>query len=180
MKTLSDAVLINQYQKGETKAVTALVQRWHLQFIKLAFWIIKDIDAAKDIAQESWTIIFNKLDDLHEPNKFKSWAIRIVKTKSIDWVRARNREYYKLIQYHNTIKIKDYEPQADDLNIHNKLLKAIKTLSQEHQIVLQLFYRENYTLKEISSFLNISLGTTKSRLFYAREKLKNNFKTIKL
>ena len=53
-----------------------------------------------------------------------------------------------------------------------ELLKAIKKLPEQQQIVIRLFYVEDYTLKEISEILNISIGTAKSRLFHAREKLK--------
>jgi RNA polymerase sigma factor (sigma-70 family) len=52
------------------------------------------------------------------------------------------------------------------------LSKAIKTLPTKQQMVIKLFYVEEYSLKQISDLLNISLGTTKSRLFHAREKLK--------
>ena len=53
---LSDAVLIEKHQKGDTKAINYLVKRWHLKFCDLAFWIVKDSAVAKDIAQESWTM----------------------------------------------------------------------------------------------------------------------------
>jgi RNA polymerase sigma-70 factor (ECF subfamily) len=43
-------------------------------------------------------------------------------------------------------------------------------------MVIRLFYKENYTLKEISDLLQLSIGTTKSRLFHAREKLKTKLK----
>ena len=52
------------------------------------------------------------------------------------------------------------------------LLDAIKQLPVQQQEVLKLFYTEDYSLKEISQLLHISVGTTKSRLFHAREKLK--------
>ena len=52
------------------------------------------------------------------------------------------------------------------------LLKAIKTLPAHQQMVIRLFYAEDYSLKDISNTLNISEGTAKSRLYHAREKLK--------
>ena len=56
------------------------------------------------------------------------------------------------------------------------MLNAINRLPNHQKEVVRLFYIEAYSLKQISSLLKISLGTTKSRLFTAREKLK---KTIK-
>ena len=98
---LSDVALIEKYQKGDTKALNFLVRNWHLKFCNLAFWIVKDADVAKDIAQESWIIIIRKLETLRDSTKFKSWAISIVNRKAIDWIRANNRERIKLEQRFN-------------------------------------------------------------------------------
>ena len=181
VNNLSDAVLIEKYQKGDINALNHLVKKWHLKFCNLAFWIVKDADVAKDVAQESWSTIIHKLANLQEPKKFKSWAISIVNRKAIDWVRSNNRERNKLVKYFNESKKNDILSEVDDnSNIKKTLLNSIDKLSVEHQIVIRLFYKENYSLKEISEILSISVGTTKSRLFHAREKLKNILKTYKL
>lgn len=174
---LSDKILIEGCQKGDQKAISLLVQKWHVPFCKFAFWIVKDAAIAKDVAQESWTIIFNKLDTLQNPEKFKSWAIRIVNRKAIDFVRAKNRERYKLSKlFFETEKQHLTIEENDNSVLIEKLLNAIEELSIEQQMVVKLFYKESYSLKEISELLKISVGTTKSRLFYAREKLKTILK----
>ena len=53
---------------------------------------------------------------------------------------------------------------------------AVKLLPEHHQMVINLFYVEDYSLKQISEILSISVGTAKSRLFHAREKLKTIIK----
>ena len=174
---LSDAVLIEKYQKGDSTVLNLLVKKWHLKFCNLAFWIAKDADTAKDIAQESWTIIINKLNSLQDPEKFKSWSISIVNRRAIDWIRASNREQHKLMKHFNeSEKVDSFSDVEDNLSIKKALLKSIEKLSLEHQMVIRLFYKESYSLKEISEILKISIGTTKSRLFHAREKLKTILK----
>ena len=86
-KKITDVDLIGKHLSGDKLALPILVKRWHLYFCKLAFWIVKDADAAKDIAQESWITIIGNLNSLKEPGQFKSWAISIVNRKSIDWIR---------------------------------------------------------------------------------------------
>ena len=70
------------------------------------------------------------------------------------------------------------EPIGNDFYEKKKelILKVIKSLPLYQQNILQLFYVQDYSLKEISEILNISIGTAKSRLFYAREKLKTILK----
>ncbi|MEE9409276.1 MAG: RNA polymerase sigma factor [Polaribacter sp.] len=178
-KILSDAILIERYQKGDKKMISFLIKKWHLQFCNFAFWIVKDADLAKDIAQESWTIIINKLDNLKEPEKFKSWAISIVNRKAIDFLRAKQREQNKLQSLYFDSKTENIALEVNDNSVlKQKLASAIRKLSIEQQMVVKLFYIENYTLKEISKILKISIGTTKSRLFHAREKLKTKLKHI--
>lgn len=170
---ISDAELILAYQSGNTSAFTALVKRWHITFCNLAFWYVKDADVAKDIAQESWTIILRKIQDLNEPAKFKSWSISIVNRRAIDWLRSQQREHKKLHQFYDAGKgtrNEDVKEERQELRL--RLLKAIDDLPEDQQRVIRLFYTQNYTLKEISVLLNISVGTAKSRLFHAREKLK--------
>jgi RNA polymerase sigma-70 factor (ECF subfamily) len=67
------------------------------------------------------------------------------------------------------------EPKNEE-SIKKALLKAINELPIEQQQAIRLFYVEEYSLKEIGDLLNISVGTVKSRLFHAREKLKVQFK----
>jgi RNA polymerase sigma-70 factor (ECF subfamily) len=177
-KNITDAALVIAYQSGDRKALSQLVKRWHVSFCKFAYWYVKDGDIAKDIAQESWTVIIHKIKGLNEPKKFKSWAISIVNRKSIDWIRAQNSEGNKLQKFY-----KEHARESEDNNEENreilkkKLLEAIYNLSEDQQTVVKLFYTQNYSLKEISELLEISVGTTKSRLFHAREKLKTILKT---
>ena len=56
------------------------------------------------------------------------------------------------------------------------MFKSINSLSSKQQVIIKLFYNQNYKLKEISEILEISIGTAKSRLFHAREKLKTILK----
>lgn len=176
---ISDKELVLAYQSGDKIALNYLVKRWHLYFCKLSFYKVKDADIAKDIVQESWKIIFNKLYDLQEPEKFKSWAISIVNRKAIDWLRAHQRNESKLHRYSKEITEEPEESKevvSQEELLKRKLLEAIQKLSDEQQVVIRLFYTQSYTLKEISSLLKISVGTAKSRLFHAREKLKTIIK----
>ena len=166
-----DKILVLQFQSGDKKALPELVKRWHKQFCNKAYWLVKDKNVAKDIAQDSWKTIINKIDSLNDVNSFGGWAMRIVYTKSLDWLRAEAKEKLQQNEYYNTQDKFDAVIE-DNEQIKKALSKAIKTLPTKQQMVIKLFYVEEYSLKQISDLLNISLGTTKSRLFHAREKLK--------
>ena len=166
-----DANLVEQFQSGNVNALAELVKRWHKRFCEKAYWIVKDADQSKDIAQDSWKTIISKIQDLKDPYSFNGWAMRIVYSKSLDTIREKNRNRLKQEKFamEQIVVTEIYEENSQ---IKIELLKAIRSLSDNHQMVVRLFYLEDYSLKQISETLKISIGTAKSRLFHAREQLK--------
>ena len=176
-KKIFDSWLVSQYQSGNEKGMTLLVKRWHMRFCKHAYYYTKDLDSAKDIAQDSWSIIMKRIGSLKETNKFGSWAMAIVTRKSIDWLRKRNREtIQKEIYNDNATIISTNDLVEDSENALILMRQLIAQLPKEQQLVLTLFYLEEFRINEISRILNVPSGTVKSRLFKAREKLKQNLK----
>ena len=139
-----------------------LVKRHHNRFCSHANWYLSDLDAAKDVVQDCWSIIMNKLGSLRDPNSFSSWAMRIVTRKSIDFLKHNKTKCEKLRQYQYT-NLEGTNNEEKNTEII-KLQQAIKSLPNDQQIVLRLFYTQEYSLIEISNILDISVGTVKSRL----------------
>jgi RNA polymerase sigma-70 factor (ECF subfamily) len=167
----SDNFLISQYLEGNTDVLPILVKRYHKVFCEKAYWVTKDKELSKDIAQESWIVIINNLHKLKRLDRFKNWAFRIVYTKAIDGVKRKNKESAQL----RTVIINETNVPSVEIDrnrIQVALLKAICKLPKGKQDIIRLFYTEEYSINEISTFLNIPIGTVKSRLFKAREKLK--------
>ncbi len=169
-----DGLLVLQYKSGDKKALEVLVKKYHTKFCNHSYWYTKDIDAAKDVAQESWKSILRNIESLKDCNSFGSWAMRIVTRKSIDYVKKRQKELYRNNEYYSENR------NGIEANTKNEYLEKLKLgiekLPENQQVVLRLFYTQEYSLQDISSILEISEGTVKSRLFHAREKLKKIIK----
>lgn len=170
-----DGLLVLEYQSGNKQALSLLVNRYHQRLCRHSYWYTHDIDTSKDIVQDCWGIIINKLNRLNDPNSFGSWATKIVTRKSLDFLKNEKRNKKKLEGFYEVSNSNDDDnnKEADIL----KLLETIRILPSNQQIVLKLFYLEEYSLKEMGDILEISVGTVKSRLFHAREKLKTILKT---
>ncbi len=171
-----DYWLLEQYKSGHNGALAVLVKRWHGRLCKQAYWYTKDYEVSKDIAQESWEAVIAKVDSLKEPKKFGSWILSIVTNKSIDWIRKQKRTKVELEFHRKNLKVLENDEPSSNSGVTNQVLKEINKLPENQQIILKLFYLETNSLKQISRILNISKGTVKSRLFYAREKLKSTLK----
>ena len=178
---IKDSDLVVALQQGDKNALAILVKRWHLHFCKFAFWYCKDADIAKDIAQESWVIIINKIDALENPEKFKSWAISIVNRKSIDYLRTQQRELNKLKKFYND---KPVDSEENILSEQERCKKAIvkvdRPITNESASSFKTFlYRKLYVernwkiIKHIAWYCKISIVPCK-------RKVKINIKKIKL
>ncbi|WP_190808280.1 RNA polymerase sigma factor [Flagellimonas sp. S3867] len=169
-----DGKLVADFQSGNKQALMTLVKRWHKSFCDKAYWIVKDADMAKDIAQDCWQIIIDKLEMLKDPESFGAWAMRIVYTKSIDAIKIKNKADTMRNQLAQE-SIEEVESSYTE-SLKQDLLKTVNALPEHQQMVVRLFYVQDYSLKEISRILDISIGTAKSRLYHAREKLKTIIK----
>jgi RNA polymerase sigma factor (sigma-70 family) len=168
-----DSWLVLQTRAGNKKALRLLVKRWYKKLYKQACWYTKDMDVAKDIVQDCWTIIIKKIDGLKDNASFGSWALSIVTRKSIDSLRKEQREFNNLERYYDSNSRTHHNTNFDDSseNLIGKLRASIKELPVQNQVVLHLFYLEELSIRQISDVLILPEGTVKSRLYNAREKL---------
>ncbi|MBT8254621.1 MAG: sigma-70 family RNA polymerase sigma factor [Flavobacteriaceae bacterium] len=170
-----DGLLVIDFRNGNKKAMALLVKRWHSKFCRQAFWYTQNMDDAKDIVQDCWQLIFRKINQLDDPNAFKSWAMRIVVRKAIDWTRKQKRRPISISNFKQKEQ-EQIEEGGSREDLLRRLNEAIKNLPENQGAVLHLFYIQEYNLKEIAEILDISKGTVKSRLYYAREHLKQLLK----
>ncbi|MFD0860944.1 RNA polymerase sigma factor [Sungkyunkwania multivorans] len=172
-----DSMLVLSYQSGNDKALALLVRRWHKKLCKQAYWYTKDSHASKDLAQDSWQAIIKNVHKLKDTHQFGSWAMTIVTRKAIDHLKSQKRSNNNFdVQNFSSVE-KEMEPTTEGDNDLQKVKVMLKQLPDEKRVILTLFYIEEYSLREIGEILNISVGTVKTRLFRAREKLRTIIKT---
>lgn len=172
-----DELLVIRCQEEDQEAVGLLWKRWQPRILKWSFGFLNDQEEAYEIAQESWLSIFKSIHKLKDPALFRFWAYRIVQRRSADFIRNQQRSRKaaeeSLIDASTSTQIVSEE--EDKVGV---MLNIIKELPVLHQEMLRLFYLEKFSVKMISKFLELPEGTVKSRLFYARQELKNKLKEM--
>ena len=160
-------------QMGDRKAFELLVKRWHPRILRRVYYTTKDATASRDIAQEVWMAIINRIKTLQDPRTFEVWSLKIANNKAVDWIRSnqleRKREEVREFAQHAFAE-KGNEQNEDQLQ---NLKIGLSKLTEEHRLIIQLFYHEDLSIVAISQLLDIPIGTVKSRLFTARKELKN-------
>ncbi len=167
--------LVRRYCDGDREALKMLIKRFHPRLTAKVFYYTKDRDSLEDLVQESWLSIIPKLGDVQFQIGFEPWALSIARNKAIDWIRRRQSERRRDygFQLEATVASEGEEVQEGSRNDQiRKLRESIALLPNTQRIILSLFYLEGHSIKEISGILAVSAGTVKSRLFNAREQLK--------
>ena len=127
-------------------------------------------EEAVEILNDGFIKIFTKLDHYSKGLSFKGWLRRVLINSAIDYFRRNERHYHSL-----DISHVHYESASE--NILDKLsekeiIAAIQRLPPSYRMVFNLYVIEGYKHEEIANQLNISVGTSKSNLAIARNKLK--------
>ena len=171
VRQVYDEWLILSYQSGNRKALSLLVKRWHSKLLRHIYYKTDHWEASKDLVQDSWVAILHGLDKLRDPADFGVWAMRIANNKAVDWIRktAREREFLD--------KESPIFPEMVGKEGKNEEIERIRLsyrkLDHRHRILINLHYRQGYSIHQMARILRISEGTVKSRLFTARNELKN-------
>lgn len=165
--------LLHRYQNGEEKALEELIKRFQPVMVRAIRYYTADFESIEDIAQDCWYNIIPKLSELQLKISFDVWALSIARRRSIDWIRMQQKSRVRKNSIYEWAESEsNYIEVEENQDLSVRVLSEIRQLSPTQRVVLQLFYLENLSIKEISDLLGISTGTAKSRLFYARENLK--------
>ena len=156
-------------QDGDKRAFELLYKRWHPKLYKFAYRLIGDRDGAQDVMQDAALTIAKNIDRLNDPKTFSSWAYVIVRRRSADYISRAVKARRVKSELENRPEPAEAIGPDDSLS----LKQALARLSETDRSILDLFYRDGMTGPEIASALGIPIGTVKSRLYAAREKLKS-------
>lgn len=164
-----DHWLVLRAQSGEEEALRRLYARWAAKLQRHALRMTGSSDGAADASQEAWLAIVRGLGRLEDPACFRRWAYQIVGRKCADWVRRRQRSRATTTPLsEDPIAPTDHE----SIDRRETVSKTLKHLSSKDQTLLAMHYADEMPLAEIAEAMSLPLGTIKSRLHHARQRLK--------
>ena len=162
--------LVKRAKKGEISAFAQLIEIYEKEIITYCYYIIRDKEEAKDLAQEAFLKAFLNLKSLRNEEDFKYWLLRI----------ARNGCFKKMLRTKIEKKLIEKEEEKttsiiDELiedDRKNKIKNALNKLNAKDKEIIILRDIQDFSYDEISKILKISMSSVKVRLFRARKNLK--------
>lgn len=152
-----------------------LYHRYFNNTYRTAYLITGDHQLAEDATQEAFLKAFLKLDTLRDIEKFGSWVAVIAANYAIDLLRKNK----KILLSDKISQEADGNPGIspqeswEKTELSREVREALFLLEPEEREILVLKYFNELSIKEIAAMTDAPAGTIKSRLFRARQKVKN-------
>jgi RNA polymerase sigma-70 factor (ECF subfamily) len=165
-KNLSSSVFTDMMKKQ--KRYEALVKALHADIFRYAMWLIKDKAIAEDVVQETFLRAWKSLDSLKDEGAAKSWLITILRREN---ARRFERKQFDLVDI-DDVSVADPINFGDVVLEHRELRRIIGDLSEEYREPLMMQILMGFSGDEIAEQLNLNKNTVMTRLFRARNQIK--------
>lgn len=157
-----------------------IVQEYEPRIRRAAYLLTGSADDAEALTEEVFVAAFSALGRFKGKSSVYTWLYGILLHRFRKALTARKRKL-KFLNEAALAKENKVAPSASELlekkELSKCLLEAVSSLPEKERVVLVSFYLEDLSYKEMARMLKCPIGTIKSRLFYAkarvREKLKN-------
>ena len=165
--------------KNDREAQLKIYQLFSPVLYGICLKYMKNEDDAKDVFQEAFVIVFQKMSQYTFEGSFEGWLKRIFINKLIETLNKKKKESFFLDVFDPDTDFVEEE----DLDIQpieqEKLLEYIRDLPDQYRTVFNLYVFEKLKHREIAELLNISEGTSKSNLNRAKHILQKRILSIK-
>ncbi|MDW3193079.1 MAG: RNA polymerase sigma factor [Cytophagales bacterium] len=166
-----DDEYIDQVLSGDTHAFRYFLQTYKDMAFNLAVSIVKDDHHAEEVVQDAFMKAFNGLRSFNRKAQFKSWFYRIVVNESFQFLKKLKRNV--ITTDVENVDPSLYEPGEPELPaIMDKVRQAMMLLPPKESMILNLYYLEEHSMKEIRFVTGWSTTNAKVILHRARKHLR--------
>lgn len=177
-----DADLVARARQGETLAFDDLVRKHSRRVFGLVYHMMGNREDAEDVTQMVFLKAHRALDRFRGQSAFSSWLHRIAINETLNALKKRKSNFRISLAdlplenpddpaYNRLVTTHTPERAAHLKELQNTLNEALQALSHNHRTVVVLHDMEGVPHDRIAEMLGCSVGTVRSRLFYARQLL---------
>lgn len=181
-KAKSDLLLVEKAKGGDEKAFASLMNRYRDSIYYLLLKMVNNPYDAEDLTIEAFGKAFRNLDSYTPKFAFSTWLFKIATNNCVDFVRKKQVSPTPLDHLQDsldnvTVNIQSDMPDPEESLINHQKIAALKDivnqLKPRYKALIELRYYKEYSYEEISSELNLPIGTVKAQLYRAKTLLYN-------
>jgi RNA polymerase sigma-70 factor (ECF subfamily) len=181
---IAERELVEIAQLGSAEACEELVCRYRSATVLVAQQVVGSPEVAQDVAQDALLCAIRALPQLEDPDKFAGWLYAITRNRARRVVtRERRSEATEDSQLERlmTTHVGDHADPLDEVLLsetQRTVRSVLCDLPPEMQIVMQLFYYEQWPVARIAEFLSLPITTVKWRLHAGRTRLSRRLSAL--
>lgn len=156
--------LVRRARRGDAEAFIALIETCKMSLRRVALGYLKSEEDVADAIQDTILDAYEHIGSLKKEEYFKTWLVRILINRCTKQYRINQHKAY----------LDDYteEAQCDAGKAEVEFREMLSALPDDSRVIFQLYYGEQFTIKEIGEILNMNENTIKSKLRRGKEHLR--------
>lgn len=175
LQELPDETLMGNLAAGDRSAFETLVRRYQQDVFRFCLHYVRDIEQAKELAQESFLRVYTARDRFDTSRTFKPWLLCIARNLCLNelkrkkTVRMETLEQYVSSAREDSGELMHSSADGADERLmsnerHQALMQAVEALPEEACEIVKLRYFERLSAKEIADIIDSTEGAVRTRL----------------
>jgi len=174
-KNLTDLKLLEEIASGDREAFKVIYERYVRQIFSFVYKITKDNKLTEEVVNDVMFEVWKSANSFKGNSAVSSWIFGIAHNKAMNELRKKRPEALDPEEFS---RLAGSEDNAEEIIVKKdrseRMNMALNELTPEHRTVLELTFYNGMSYQEIAEIVECPVNTVKTRMFYAKEKLKES------
>ena len=176
---MSKEIDISAFQSGNIQAFEQLVNLYEKKVLNMCWYLLQNKEEAEDATQDVFIAIYQSKHLFKGESQLSTWIHRITTNKCLEYIRKANRKKrfgIKVTIDESFLSVgNESQLNPEEVLIERERSKAfylaVQKLSENQRVAYSLHHFDDFSYKEISDSMNLSLSAIESLIFRAKQHL---------
>jgi RNA polymerase sigma factor (sigma-70 family) len=168
-----DALLVRRIAAGEARAFEELYRSYHPRLTRFLMNILRRPQLVEEALDDTMMVVWRRPDSFNGASKVSTWIFAIAYRTALKALSRLDEPREDLDAERRPSLEAGPEQALGERQVQKLLLDAMDKLSSDHRVVVDLTYYHEAGYREIAEIMNCPVGTVKTRMFHARQRLKD-------
>jgi RNA polymerase sigma-70 factor (ECF subfamily) len=169
----ADVALLQRVAGGDRNAFSELYRRLQRPLFGYLMKLVRDREMVEDVLNETMMEVWRQASRFEGRSSVNTWVFSIAHHRAVSRLRKKRETP---LDEEQAAAIEDEAPTPDQTAMSGDMTRLLGTLMEqlsfEHREILHLAYYQEFSVQEIADALDLPANTVKTRMFYARQRLK--------
>lgn len=166
---------IEQIAGGDREAFEKLYRAYSLRLFRYLFTVVQDRNAAEELTNDVLLAAWKGAAEFRGQSKLSTWLFGIARHKAFNELRRTNSNIVDIEEAGEVVESREGPEELLQREMLERCMSsALRELSPSHREVLELTFYQELSYQEIAEIMRCSINTVKSRMFYAKKRLREH------